>query len=255
MAEETPTLEGKEQSQPAGEIDIEAFMGELQKVNVTSVEDLKGKLNAGNQAGHLANLLGEVRKENQELKDMLRNMQSQPAQKVNLEEGGTINLEDALERTVTKVLTKKEQEAQARNQKIQHEVSEAINSIIGDEDYPLVKDVWEKKMTPDMIFKIQNGQVNLPRLYQETVRGFYKTYLKQSQDVIMQLTGKGKVEVPYVESGEQKPTNLVSQNKTTINPATKRLMELKTLVDKGKILSSEEELEMTGLLFNRGKPK
>jgi hypothetical protein len=169
-----------------------------------------------------------------------------------IQEGQTINLEGVLENVVTKVITRKEQESVARQQKVQHEVMEAVNTITNDEDYPLVQKAWEARMTPDTIFKIQNGQLNPIKLYQETVRGFYREYLKKSQDAIMQLSGKGKVGIPHVEGGEQKPANLISQKPGKEDPVVKRLADIRAQVDKGKVLSNEEELEMVGLVLRTG---
>lgn len=258
MAENTPTLEGKEQvSQPAGEINVEALLGELNKMNVTSAEDLKGMATASKQAGHLANLLGEAKQEIQSLREQMKSVQ-QPVQRVNLDnvqEGQTINLEDVIGKTVRKELTALEQEKMDRQQKVQRAVSEAVTAITSDEDYPLVQKVWESKMTSDTIFKIQTGQINPLKLYQDTVRSYYKEIAKQSRDVILNLTGKGKVAAPHMEQGEQVPTNLVSGDKP-MPPAIKRLTELKTQVNKGKILSDEEELEMVGLTLSLGgQPK
>lgn len=250
MAENIPTPEGKEPSQPAGQIDVEALLGELKKVNVSSVEELQGKLNASREAGHLANLVGDLRKEIAELKGNVQ----QPVQRVNLDnvqEGQTINLEDVIGKTVRRELTALEQDKMERQQKVQRAVSEAVTAITSDEDYPLVKEVWEQQMTPDMIFKIQTGQVNPLKLYDQTVKRYLKTVTKKSLDAINMLSGKGNVAAPHVEHGEQVPTNLVSGDKP-VPSNVKRLNELKTQVNKGKILSDEEELEMVGLTLSLG---
>ena len=253
MAENTPTPEGKEQSQPAGEVNAQALLETLNKMHVTEPEQLEGKFNALKEYGNMTRILGEVRNENAELKEMLHKMQSQPVQKVNFEEGQTLNLGDEIRRNLRAELDAKERETFERQQKIRKEVSEAVITITNDEDYPHVQKLWESKMTPETIFRINNGQLNPIKLYQDTVRSYYREIAKQSRDVILNLTGKGKVAAPHVEQGEQVPTNLVSG--THSDPNAKEIEKFTAQVNKGKLPSDEEYVEIFQKFFPRRPPQ
>lgn len=237
---ELPQVEEPKAAEAKKEVDVDGLMSALEAAGVTNPEDLEGKLRAGSEVGRVAQLLGDERKRTSELETRLRELESRPAPRQRddwdlPQEGQTVDIESAIERSVDKVFTKREQ-AQRQAQEAQ---IKAWNQIQSDEDYGLVKDVWEEKLKdPNFVYKIQSGMINPVDEYTKTLRQFYKGLLKQSHETITTLRG-GPKEPPHVETGERTP-NLVSEDKDT-TAERQFLDKMGEKVRKGYVPTEEEE--------------
>ena len=236
-------------------VDVDGLVAELAKFGVENVSDLSGKLEAGTQAGRLAQLLGDERKRTESLEAQLR---AQPAHApkqdfMDYGEGQTIDIEAAIERNVTKSV-KAVLDAEKAAQHNTHQANlQKWNHIQQDTNFGLVKEVWEAKMKdPNLVYKIQNNMVDPVQEYNNTVVGYMKKLLKQSHDTIKTMQG-GPKPAPHTERGERMPANMVSETPSGTD-AEKRRAELKAKTDKGHVLSSEEELEIIDTIFGSTDP-
>ena len=250
--EEKPTLETPKEETPKEEIktDLDAgFMKALEQFGVGTPDELESRLKASKEVGQLANLLGQQRELN---KQMASELQAAKARRPhddfdldNIGEGTTVNLEDVVSRSVEKVLSKRERTAQEYQQRL---VS-AWQKVTGDRNYAKVKDVWEEKLKdPQFVWQIQSGVVDPVDAYRGTVDDWKDGLLKQAFDTIKQLQGKQPgTPAPHVEGGGRTSANLVSEEPGEVPEHVKRYKELKEKVDKGVLLSDEEELELAGI--------
>ncbi|MBW1719908.1 MAG: hypothetical protein JRJ43_10195 [Deltaproteobacteria bacterium] len=230
------------------ETDVDGLMAELEKAGVTNADELSGKLRASQEAGRSAQLLGDERKRTANLEQRLKDMEIKltPQQDfMDYPEGQPIDIETAIAKGVNKVLDSRD----AKARKAQEANYAAWNRIQNDEDYHLVREVFEEKLRdPTFVFKVQSGQIDPVNEYQTTLRKYYKTLLKKSHETITTMKG-GKLEPPHVETGEQAPANIVSETPAGTE-STRRMNDLREKVDKGHIMSQEEELSVIDSLFD-----
>ena len=218
---------------------VDELVAELEKAGVSNTEDLEKKLVAAREAGNLANQLGQTRAELAEIKALLASEKSEP-QRENYEqyesEGAGLDIKNLIGRALDERET-----AKAKKQtEIQQAVYNMWNEIQSDEDYGLVKEIWEERLKdPTFSFQLQQGMVNPIKEYNQVVRGYYKGIAKRSVDTIKTLQGKGGgTETPmHIEGGER--TQQLPEEATKDE---ERLKELKKRANKG-VLTEEEELE------------
>lgn len=250
---ELPTLEEPAPKEESKEVDVQSLIAQLEKAGITNAEELDGKLRAGSEVGRMAQLLGDERKRSQELTEQLASVRTKPQPQqdyMDYSEGQTINIEDAIERSVTKVFTK-QQEAQRKAQEAQLQM---YNKVTGHPNYAFVKDEIEVKLKdPNYVYKINAGLINPLEDFYDTVIKKQQELMKASHETITQLAGGGKVQPPHVETGGRTPSNLVSETPSGTE-GEKRLAELKAKTDKGKPLTHEEELQMMDDIFGTTAP-
>jgi len=250
-------VEPKAEPQPIEDAQTEeqiaSLMDTLKASSVTTTEQLQGKLDASNQAGNLANMVGNLRSEIAELKET----KAAPAPAVqpdfsldnmdNLGEGQTVDLEGMMTNVIRKEDARKEKVAVQRQQ----QAVASWNTIQTDEDYGLVKAVWEDKLKdPNFVMKIQTGTVDPIQAYQETVRGYYKGMMKQSLSTIEQLQKSGgKIPPPHVEGGERVPQNLVQAEGGEETPAMKQFKALQEKVKTKGVLDVADEQQLADLVL------
>lgn len=263
MAEEPkvePTkVEPPKVEEPAAEpkIDVEGLMAELEKAGVTDTKALTGKLDAGAEAGHLAQLLGDarsgeraeqVKRQNAEAQvaELQKRLTAEPGVDPFEPTGQTMDLQSEIVKGVNAALNERD----AAAQKVQQYNLAQWNRIQTDKDYHLVQEVWEKKQKdPNFVMKIQNRMVDPFEEYQETVRGYYKGIAQQSLETIKQLRGDVPP-IPHVETGGRVPTNIVSEDHSTdMTETEKKRKELAVKVEKGHQLTEEEEMDVIDSLL------
>jgi len=248
---EPMTTEEPQVKETKTEADVDGLMAELEKAGVTNTDELSGKLRASHEAGRSAQLLGDERKRNAELEQRLKKLESKPQQQdfMDYPEGQPVDIEAAIERSVSSTLDKRDQaarEAQQRN-------LENWNRIQSDEDYGLIKEIWEEKLKdPGFVMQIQSGAKDPVSEYQTTLRNFYKTLLKKSHETITTMRG-GKPPPPHVETGERSSANVVSETPSGTE-ADRKIAEMKEKTDKGHVMSTEEELGMIDNIFGTKAP-
>ncbi len=228
--------------------EIEKMIETLEAVNVTTDEDLQGKLQASQQTGNLANLLGETRTQVKQLQDTVANQQPQPSQTP------TDGFLDSFETPVqgitidqlTDVLDKREaKQREVATQAQQYAVAQ-YNAITRDKHYPVVKQVWEAKMR-DPIFAngVNTGRVNPITAYQSTVieflAGVNANTLKTLQGVI-KTPGENEDVTLHLEGGERgeepQPTF------PGANPEPKDIQKYQDHVNTGGSLTEQDELNL-----------
>lgn len=237
--EELPTIPEGEPTEVVTELvatDVEALVAELEKAGVTNTEQLQGKLAASRETGNMANQLGETRRELSELKTLLT--PSQPKPNADYE---SLNEEVDLGAVVRREIKADRAEQMKAQAEAQKQVQAVWSEIQSDEDYPLVKEIWEGKLQdPNFVFQIQQGQVNPSRAYTDIVRGYYKGIAKRSVDTIKQLQGGAIIEPPHVEGGETQTITIPGAGDEPKSKET--LAKLGEKLDKGGLLTEQDEL-------------
>jgi len=223
------------------EIDVKGLLEELKAAGVQTSEDLQGKLTASREAGQLANLLGEVRQENKNLREMVKQL-PRASQTPAAELGNEFNEfmtpdSSTLEGIVARALDQRDAKYAETQRVAQAQVLQLWNEIQTDSDFPLVKDVWEKRMQdPNFLFQIQNGAIDPLKAYNGLVRDYYKGIVKKSFDTISVLQGKEPIKPPYVEQpGKGTPPPESPEAKVKMD-------KLREAVDKGKVLDDDEQI-------------
>ena len=253
LSVEEPTPKAEEKP----EIDVDSLVTELARFGIEDPAELSGKLEAGTQAGRLAQLLGDERKRTAEYEAKLRELQSAPPQApprdfMDYNEGQTIDIEAAMEKSATKAVRAVLEQEKEQQRQLQEANLQRWNFIQSDPDYGLVKEVWEEKLKdPNFVYKVQSGVVDPVNEYNSTVRQYMKTLLKQSHDTITTMRG-GPATPPHVETGERTSANVVSE--TPSDADAEKLAALKARTEKGEVLSYEEELGIIDTVFGSDQP-
>ena len=253
MSKELPQTE--EPKKEEIKVDVDGLLAQLEKTGITNVEELEGKLRAGSEVGRMAQHLGEARAEAKLLKEQMAELQSRPQQSrpqqdyMDYSEGQTINIEEAIERSVSKVFNK---QAEA-NRKAQEAQLKAYNKITSHPSYKFVEEEMQAKLKdPNYVYQIQGGVIDPVGDFFDTVIKKQQLLMQESHKTITQLAG-GKVKPPHVETGERSPSNLVNETPSGTE-GEKRLAALKEKTDKGKALTHEEELQMIDDIFGNTTP-
>jgi hypothetical protein len=217
--------------------DIDGLISMLNDADVTTTEELEGKLVASQQVGNLAYQLGETRKELAELKK--QPAPAPPREQFESHEPGTVDIETALEGAVEKVLSKREKMAQ----KAQQQQMLTWSKIQSHPYYPKVKDIFQDKMqNPEMITRIQAGET-------DTITEFFNTVIDFQGGVIQKAAGAIKTwktdggaapATPQVESGDARVSAQTPEAKADKD---KTIDGFKVKVDSGSFLTDTEEME------------
>lgn len=260
--EEKPTLDKpKEETKAKPEIDIEGLMSKLETFKVTKPD---GSIDLAKLEGRLVNAAeyGKLAGENTRLSQELLNAQRQLSESKpyrpsrdkdfdldNYSQGQTVDLEALIENKTKSAVKSVLTEYQKEQVELQKKVFQTQSKILKDRNYEKVKEVYQKKLqSPEIMMGIQMGQIDAYDLYRDTVDEFKDGLLLQSSEVIQTLTKGKKVPIPHVETGERVGTNIVSDSGKPVNKMKQRYDELQTKVNKGGILSAEEELELADMV-------
>ena len=232
---EEPTAEVKKEPKR----NVDDLLAELEKVGIENPQQLQGKLDAGAQAGRLAQLLGDEKKTVTELQTKIDKLmtQSQPVDETYYPEGRPINIQDEVRQGVRQELAEQQKAMrQAQDASIQ-----AYNTITTDKNFHLVKEVWDEKVkNPTYVYQAQSGQLDPIRDYQNMVVDYYKKIAQESHKTIKELVGGTGQPAPHLESGEtQSHTNIVSEVKGE-SANRKFLNAMQKKVDKGYLPTDEE---------------
>lgn len=240
MVEPNVELPKEEPKEAKTEVDVDGLMAELTKAGIENPQQLQGKLDAGSEVGRVAQLLGDERKRSRDLEAEIAQLQAAPVKDEfdYSQENRPIDIEAVIEKKLGNVLDARD----AKARKAQEKSYAAWNKIQTDEDYHLVKEVWEEKLKdPGFVMKIQNGSINPVDEYTSTLRKYYKTLLKQSHETITTMKG-GDLKPPHVETGERTPANLVSEGDKDTSAERKFLDAMAVKVAKGYIPTEDEEI-------------
>ena len=233
---------------------ISALVDTLGKVGVMDADDpvkaLEGKLAASQQAGNLANQLGDTRNELAGVTKQLKEMQTRQPVAENF------NLDEYSQQTLTKEQVREEsksavrevfQEENRKQQQLQQQMLGLYNNISADSDYPIVKEIWEAKLQdPNFSNKLSSGQLHPERAYMETKIEALKGIAKQSLQTINTLQGTvPKPNTPALETSDRgQPQNLVGgAGSGGPTPEDKQIQTLHTAIEKGYRPSDDEMLD------------
>ena len=241
---QAPTLEPPKPAEPkpeqAGAIDYAELVSRLEKAGITEPKQLDGKLQAAQERGHLANLLGEVKGENAELKRMLMEMQAnQKRQSATAgyddPQPGSIDLGDLIKKQIRSAID----DEKKASFEMQQRAWQAWQQIQTDEDYHLVKDAWESKMRdPNFAVKLQAGAVDPVTEYRKVLRDHYKGAVRLAAETIKSLTQGVAPPKVHVEDSARVASGMRPEPTET----NKTINGLREKVNRGKSLSEDEEL-------------
>jgi len=240
--EETPTLQEETPKKKADKVEpteADQLVTELEKAGVSTVEELEGKLTASQQVGNMSNLLGTARQEIIDLNAVLaesKRTRTVPTQEGVVEEESDLN--KIMERSVETVLDKRDKKQREINTQINQATNAMWGKIYKHPKYPIVKEVWDKKFEdPNFSMQVQQGMLNPLEEFHNTLNEYWEGIAKRSVDTIKALQGKGKIEIPHVESEGRIP-----QTPEELSKDQARLTELQKKAQTGT-LTEEEELE------------
>lgn len=252
VIEDPKALEGekKPETPPAEPTEADAFMAQLAQAGISNAKELEGKLDAGVQAGHLAQLYGTEKQKVAELQAQLDKKPVAPPAPLAEDTYGepdpnqTVDLAKVIGSEVNKALDARDQRTAAAQQ----QTMQAWGEIQSDEDYGLVKPVWEKKLSdPNFQLKVNSGQTTIQKEYNRTLRDFYKGIAKKSLETIKVLRGeKPATPVPHMESGTEA---ILLPDELTDNQT--KVKGLKDKVNTGGMLSEDEQMDALDAVFGQ----
>ena len=208
--EEDPKKAVAEGKQDDPRKSAEALLTELEKFGVRSSEDLTGLAQAAQQTGHLQNLLGDVKRENKELREMIEQLRSQ-GRRSELEPlepaaGEPIDLGSVVRKEISSFWQEQVEEQRRAQERQLMEMAE----VMQDEYYPQVKEIFDAHIgNPAVAYKVQAGQSSYAKEYDKVVKKYLHSMLKRSQEVLKGLTqATSGTKPPHMESGETKSAPL-----------------------------------------------
>ena len=246
MAEEKVELPIAEEPKPEvkaeeSKTNVDDLIAELERVGIENSQQLQGKLDAGAQAGRLAQLLGDEKKLAAEYKAELEKLKVQPSREEwDMPESRPIDIEAVVGKSISQEFSRRDTAAR----QAQEASVTAYNTITNDPNFHLVEDIWNEKVKDaSYIYQAQTGQVDPVRDFQGTVVDYYKNVTKRSLETIKELRG-GPQPAPHIETGEtHSPANIVSTD-ATVPDSVKKMKELQKKVDKGYLPTDDELVDM-----------
>lgn len=230
---ESPTMgtpeKDAQQTPGLSQEDLNELLSTLEAHNVTDTKSLDGKLKASQEAGQLANLLGEVRGEvnllRQENEALRATALRTPAPNYNQDYGETmdnlhpgtqVDFEVMLENAVEKVIGKQQRKTQqAQQQRLQSYEKASKHPM-----FATIKPILDQRLKddPTLAMQLNAGKVDYHELYRDTVDEYNANLLARTHSTIKTLSGQdGTVtpdtQPPHMESGTPSPVN--TQNLVT----------------------------------------
>jgi hypothetical protein len=174
---ESPTIQGAEPKPAATNPHDEGkeLLAQLEKLGVKKPEQIQGMAVASEQAGKMANMLGDLRRQNEELKRILQENASRPRQQQQEDPYNPqpVNIEDVVERAVGKFYQQQILEPQ---QQAQAALARDFQEIQEDDHFSILGSQFEEYVKiPKNQYAIQTGQTSLAREY----RRFKDRYFTQ----------------------------------------------------------------------------
>lgn len=254
MAEETtesPTLEEGETEvkaeQSEASADVEALMAELEKADIRTSEDLTNKLAVTKEYGQMANLLGTIRKENEELKEMIQSGTIRNVDEGYIDEtSGTVDLKREVKGAV-KELWDEQSKLQQEAQRVS---LQRYQKVVNHKHYGRVKNVYEEKLRdPNVMIQINAGQVTHEDLFHDTLNEYWEGIARKSLETIKTLKGDvtGTETPVHVETG----TEIPGKSPGVEEQSEEQLVTYRDRVDKGEVLTEEEEIDALIRVMNR----
>lgn len=202
MTEESPTLE-----EPTGEPKVETetddaleLASRLTELGIDDVSKVEGTVKAAQEAGRLANMLGEERSRAAALEAQLREAQSQ---RVDL---GTDDYGVDLGKVVKQGIKEFWSETQQEVQKNQQRQVQEFQKIRGHKNYALVgKEFEEYVKTPDYQSDLMSGK-SPSEIFYDMSNDTLRKHLITMRDALLNGTkSPTEVQVPHTETSQATP--------------------------------------------------
>jgi len=236
----TPVEEEPEAQPEKPSVDMEALMKELEKVNITDPNKLRGKLQ--NAEGYKT-----VQAEKDRLFNEVQGLRSEiekirMGQKVNIDEFGDIQQAPIdIEATFRKIY-REERQAERREQLAQQQAQmKAYQKITQNKYWKQAGPIFEQKMRdPEVNIRVQAGEIDPVELYHETVTEYLTELSQKSLEALQSLTKSGKVQPPHVENSARVPT----QNMDTRDDKQKKVDSLREKAKAPHGLHQDDQMEL-----------
>jgi hypothetical protein len=204
QVKEMPTMEEPKTATPSPLDESKDLLSQLEKLGVKKPEQLQGMATASEQSGKLANMLGEIRRENAELKRMLQETASaRPKQQDDPYNPQPVNIEDVVERAVGKFY---QNTILGPQMKAQQEFQAQIQEVQEDDHYSVLGEQFQQYIAvPKTQYAIQSGQTSLAREYRRFKDRYFTQLLTKVTDNYRTLLEggakpQGSKAAPHVES-------------------------------------------------------
>ena len=213
--------------------EVDEIIAELERAGIGTAEQLQNKLAVSKEYGQMANLLGDLRRENAELRSMAQQGKTGASSE---------DFEDDTDfKTMMKRAIREDREevgrVQRRNQQI---IDHSFRKITSHKHYPKVKEIFGEKLgNPENSMLIEAGEITPAEIFSGVVEEFLEGVAKKSLNAVKTLKGKGTVTPPFVESGGK----VSEPTPASITETDEKLKKMKAAVDKGTILTEDEELD------------
>ena len=236
-----PAGEPRRTSESASE-DIAAKLKELQIDSTTKLENIA---RSSSEAGKLANMVGELKAQNEQLMNELRT-RNKPQE---YEYGEpSIDLEQAVRRGTRAEVMAILKEQQETQKKAQEAYYRDMGKIQGDKRFKALQDPWNRHINnPNVQMRLQSGETTI-------VDEYYK--IKDAYIDILEETYSKKVDkitqpasVPHMESDETQTVPIPKED-----PRSREEMRKKVSPDKGWTGTDENIKDLFGSMFDKDDP-
>jgi len=241
-ATETPA----DTDEPTGEDMAREVLETLQGANINTPEDVIGMVEAGQQAGHMGNLLGAERDKVANLERMVEQLQQQQQTAPRQEPTDTYYNEPSAvsPQQIESAVTKAVENLQMKQNRAQMEVNARYladeNAIASDQAPAALKGAWDKvKETPGVRQRLMSGQSTLWNEYNNTKLTWYKGLAEKSQTAMEKMlsSGSNTTAPPHVETGD-------SPSIPRVNDTDDRATQRRQITDPSKgFTGSMDEIE------------
>jgi hypothetical protein len=242
---ESPQLEGTTESdatQETEQIDVEAIMGELSKLEITEPEQITNMAHASSQTGKAFQELGQARQEIAQLKEMIQSQNTQTNEYSNYEE--TPNIKNEVMNAVRQVY---KEEILGPQQQASEQYMQELSAIRASKDYNLVAENWDKHFnSPDVQRKMYQGETSPKKEFDDFVITFYRTLAQKSYGALQQLGQKGAKPIHVEQSGET--------HVETSTPEDEQKEAREKLVKEDWKGTDQDIEKMVGTFFKKGDP-
>ena len=196
MTEEQAVEQAAEGAEQASDDQLKDMLKEL---NIKTPEELQGIKQASSEAGRLANMVGELRSEINELKSRPQETPQPQQQYDEYGNSDAVNLSAEIKKGVRDVLTEFAQQSTQAQQRLQQRRNYEVQRIMNDRHYPLLSEIWTKHL--------QNPSVQ-QRLVQKSIYDEYNDVRVEALDRLARNAGSKTAaqstptqgQVPHVEA-------------------------------------------------------
>jgi len=213
--EQKPNIEKPEAPQKEDGGEFNDILSHLKEMGVETTDQLQNMQKASQESGRLAQMLGEVKKQNQELQEQLRGMASKPQQTYDqgYDSGESVDLTKLIRSEVGGVLENFWEQKQRQQSEMQMRQLQEIQEIRSNPRFKIVAPKWEKHLqNPAVAQKLQYGQTTLRDEFAEVLLRTYEENMLKMGD---QIT-TGNVKPPHMEASEERaiPKTPADEEKT-----------------------------------------